>query len=167
MNILEKNNKIDETPSNNTLNVNCFDPYVEKINISNSADDVVKVASADEIIQEPQIPNITIDTKNLNTVNSQDMFIFIKYKPNKSLLEFDEKYIETLPLNLAGKENALNFYNIKPREISHKESDLKKYKESYRGYLNDSMIKINKKDVKRKKRILFIHDSYILLRSKN
>jgi hypothetical protein len=92
------------------------------------------------------------------------MFNIIKNKPNKNLLEFKEKYVESLGLNQ--KENAINFYNIKAKEITNKDSDLKKYKESYRGYLQDSMLRRNKKDVKRKKRILFIHDSYILLRSK-
>ena len=152
---------------NNIPTINAFNFQLENNTHVTTTDIAGNIQNhpTEEINKDPtglNIINTVVDIINPDIEKTTEIFD-VHFKPSKSILNCNEEYIKNKNLG----ENALNYYKLQGKEIINKKSDLKDYKECYRRYLQETMTRVNKKDTKRKKRIIFIHDSFILLRSKN
>ncbi len=87
--------------------------------------------------------------------------MFIINKVNTGKIEFDSEYINNKLNDKKMALNVLNFYNIKGIDIKNPSE----YKEALKSYFQETTIR--KKDNGRRKRIIYIHDSFMNYRSKN
>ena len=148
INPIDKNIHLQDNISNNLEEVSPFNNNLINNEIVNENIILINEKEEKEIVENivslPSLPSM-----------------FMTNKVNRGKLDFNSDYINNKQNDKKMALNVLNFYNIRGAEIKSPHE----YKAALKSYFQDASIK--KKDHGRRKRIIYIHDSFMNYRSKN